>query len=289
MWNKQIEQFIFFLEAERGLSRNTVLSYTRDLEKFAKYAEKRHKGPSTVVKEDITGFMMQLKDRGLSVSTIARNLAAMKTFCKFLVAEQIVSENAASTVETPKTWKTVPDVLNRREVEILLDAPSKKGWKGERDGAILEVMYAAGLRVSETAALKKTDINLEADFVRCAGKGGKERIVPVGKNAKRAVIRYIEGTRRDQAKKTEDTHLFLSRDGRGLSRQSLWKMIRFYAKKCGMKKHITPHTLRHSFATHLLEGGAELRGVQEMLGHADISTTQIYTHVDKARLKRIYE
>ncbi|MEA3489689.1 MAG: site-specific tyrosine recombinase XerD [Candidatus Omnitrophota bacterium] len=286
---EQIDQFIYFLQVERGVSDNTVQSYMRDLVKFGGYIRKAKKDLSDVKREDIVGFLMYLKDRGLSASTIARNLAALKTFWKFLVAEQVVKENVAAVVETPRTWKHIPDVLNRQEVENLLDAPSSRGWMGIRDKAILELMYAAGLRVSEVKDLKKTNINLEAGFVKCSGKGGKERIVPIGKVAEKAVSRYLENVRRKLCERTQDDHLFLSRLGRKISRQSLWKMIRKYAREAGIKKHITPHTLRHSFATHLLEGGAELRGVQEMLGHADISTTQIYTHVDKERLRKIHE
>ena len=286
---EHIEQFIYFLEVERGVSRNTMESYTRDLDKFAAYMKKRKKDAASVKREDIVDFLMYLKDRGLSTSTIARNLAALKTFWKFMVAEQVVKENVAAVVETPKTWKNIPDVLTREEVSRLLDAPESRGWMGVRDSAILEVMYAAGLRVSEVGDLRKTSVNLEAGFVKCSGKGGKERIVPLGKLAEKAVSRYLKSVRPKLAGKGADDHLFLSRLGRKISRQSIWKIIKKYAGKAGIKKHITPHTLRHSFATHLLEGGAELRGVQEMLGHADISTTQVYTHVNKEKLKKIHE
>jgi integrase/recombinase XerD len=287
--NDLIDNFIYFLEVERGVSDNTVISYRCDLGKFMEYLKKKKKDVIDVTREDIVTFLMQLKDDELSSSSIARNLAALKTFWKFLVAEQIVKENVAVVVETPRTWKNIPDVLNRDEVEKLLDSPSNKGWMGIRDRAILELMYASGLRVSEVKDLKKTSVNLEAGFVKCRGKGGKERIVPLGKVAEKAIDRYIRTSRAKLNKKTEDEHLFLSRFGKMISRQSLWKMIHKYAEKAGIKKHITPHTLRHSFATHLLEGGAELRGVQEMLGHADISTTQVYTHVNKEKLRKIHK
>jgi integrase/recombinase XerD len=284
-----IENFIYFLEVERGVSNNTVESYRRDLKKFSEYLEKRKIKVSGVKREDIVNFMMYLKDLQLSATTIARNLAAMKTFWKFLVAEQIVVENVAAVVETPKTWQTVPDTLNRDEVEKLLDAPQKKGWLGIRDKAILELMYATGMRVSEVKDLKKMNVNLDAGFVKCLGKGGKERIVPLGKVAEKAVSKYVKDARGKLSKTTQDDHLFLSRLGRKLSRQSLWKIIQKYTALAGIKKHITPHSLRHSFATHLLEGGADLRGVQEMLGHADISTTQIYTHINKDKLRKIHK
>ncbi|MDP8298883.1 MAG: site-specific tyrosine recombinase XerD [Candidatus Tantalella remota] len=284
-----IDNFIFFLEVERGVSNNTVISYRCDLGKFSEYLGKKKKDVIDVTREDIVTFLMQLKDSELSSSSIARNLAALKTFWKFLVAEQIVKENVAAVVETPRTWKNIPDVLNREEVEKLLSAPPNKGWMGVRDRAILELMYAAGLRVSEVKDLKKTSVNLDAGFVKCMGKGGKERIVPIGKVAEKAIDRYIRTSRVKLNKKTEDDHLFLSRLGKMISRQSLWKMIQKYATQSGIKKHITPHTLRHSFATHLLEGGADLMGVQEMLGHADISTTQVYTHVNKEKLRKIHK
>lgn len=286
---EHIDNFIYFLEVERAVSNNTTQSYRRDLEKFAKYIALRKKNITDITREDLVNFLMNLKDKNLSTSTIARNLAALKTFWKFLASEQIVKKNVAAAVDTPKTWKTLPDVLTRDEIEKLLEAPSNRTGSGIRDRAILEVMYASGLRVSEVKSLKKTDINLASGFLKCSGKGGKERIVPVGRIAIEAVERYLERSRSKVFQKTQDNHLFLSKLGKSISRQSLWKMIQKYAKIAGIKKHITPHTLRHSFATHLLEGGAELIGVQEMLGHADISTTQIYTHIDTDKLKRVHE
>lgn len=284
-----IENFIYFLEVERGVSSNTISSYRRDLEKFEEYLSSMKVSLKKVTRSDIIDFMMRLKDGGLSATSIARNLAALKTFWKFLVAEQIVKENVASVVETPKIWKNIPDVLNRDEVEKLLKAPSNKGWMAIRDKAILELMYATGLRVSEVTSLRKADVNLEAGFVKCFGKGGKERIVPLGRVAEKAIKRYIDSARSKLPKAQNEEALFVSRLSKKLSRQSLWKIIKKYAREVGITKHISPHTLRHSFATHLLEGGAELRGVQEMLGHSDISTTQLYTHINKEKLKKVYE
>ena len=286
-----IEQFIFFMQAERGVSKNTIDSYRRDLKKFILYLGKINKKNSlkTVSKDDIVDFLMLLKDNKMATASIARNLASLKTFWKFLVSERIMEENIAAVIETPKIWKSVPDVLNKKEVEMLLEKPSANTVLGIRDKAILELMYASGLRVSEVSDLKKTNINTAAEFIKCTGKGGKERIIPLGKEAKKNIERYIAKVRYKLSKRTGDDHLFLSRLGKKISRQSLWKMIKKYADHCGIHKHITPHTLRHSFATHLLEGGAELRGVQEMLGHADISTTQIYTHINKEKLRGIHE
>lgn len=285
----QIKNFVYFLEAERGVSVNTVKSYTSDLIKFAEFLDRGKKSFGDVTREDIVSFLMYLKDLKLNSSSIARNLAAIKTFWKFLAAEQIVKENVASIVESPKTWKTIPDVLTKEEVEALLDAPRGRNFSVLRDKAILEIMYASGLRVSEVSDLKRAEVNVGSGYVKCFGKGGKERIVPFGKAAQEAISRYTESGANALAEKTKDEHLFLSRAGRRLSRQSLWKMIQKYAKVSGVKKHITPHTLRHSFATHLLEGGADLRGVQEMLGHSDISTTQIYTHINSEKLKKVHE
>jgi integrase/recombinase XerD len=283
-----IDQFIDFMEVERGVSANTVQAYRRDLVKFINYLRKKGKSIAGASRDDVTDFMKDLKGKGLSAGSIARNLAALKTFWKFLVMERIAPENVMAVIETPRTWKTIPEVLNKQEVEKLLGAP-RRGAAGARDKAILELMYATGLRVSEVKDLKKTNVNLEAGFVKCSGKGGKERIVPLGGIARKAIEKYLESARQKLSKKGGDEHLFLSKLGKSLSRQSIWKMIQKYAKEAGIKKHITPHTLRHSFATHLLEGGAELRGVQEMLGHADISTTQIYTHINKDKLKKVHE
>ncbi|MFH1395437.1 MAG: site-specific tyrosine recombinase XerD [Candidatus Omnitrophota bacterium] len=286
---KYIEEFLYFMEVERGVSENTIFSYQHDLKKFERYIQDINKSVSEITREDIVEFLMRLKDIGLSAVTIARNLAALKTFWKFLVEEQVVKENVAGIIETPKTWKNIPEVLNIEEVERLLEAPDKKTLLGVRDSAILELMYAAGLRVSEVNALEVPNVNLEANFVKCYGKGGKERIVPIGKLAENAIENYLRDVRPKLLGKGESRHLFLSRLGRKISRQSLWKIIRKYARLAGITKNITPHTLRHSFATHLLEGGAELRGLQEMLGHADISTTQIYTHVNKEKLRKIHK
>ncbi|MDD4956756.1 MAG: site-specific tyrosine recombinase XerD [Candidatus Omnitrophica bacterium] len=285
---KHVEQFLYFMEVERGVSANTISSYRHDLLRFSGYIEKSRTDIVCVTRDDIVNYMLHLKDGGLGATSIARNLAALKTFWKFLLAEQVVRENVAAMVETPRMWKTIPGVLTKEEVERLLAAPPRTK-AGIRDRAILELMYASGLRVSEVVELKKTDINLASLYVKCFGKGGKERIVPFGDAASSAMAKYLSDARPHLVGSGQSTHFFLSKLGRKISRQSLWKMIRKYAVKAGITKHITPHTLRHSFATHLLEGGAELRGVQEMLGHADISTTQIYTHVTSDKLRNVHK
>jgi integrase/recombinase XerD len=286
--NELIDEFIYFMEAERGVSPNTVLAYRKDISRFMEYTGRKGIPLGRVKRNDIVDFMMLLKDRGLSPVSVARSLAALKTFWKFLVAEQKTGDNVAALVDTPRIWQTVPDVLSRDEVTRLLDVPVCKDPVTVRDKAILELMYASGLRVSEVCSLRRQDINFYAGFIRCAGKGGKERIVPVGSKASDAVKKYLDEARPELRRSGQADELFISRLGKGLSRQSVWKMVKKYALLSGITKEVTPHTLRHSFATHLLQGGAELRGVQEMLGHSDISTTQVYTHVDRSRLKSLH-
>jgi len=285
-----IDEFMSYLSIERGLADNTLESYKRDLVKFTTFL--KSKGITSidkVKKPDIISFLMKERDRGLSSNSVARSFAAIKVFYKYLVGERNIRENTASLVDAPKLWKHLPETLHLDEVEKLIKQPNVKKWMGSRDRGCLELMYATGLRVSEIINLKVNDVNLEYGFVKCLGKGGKERIVPVGKEATRALVRYLRNTRPKLVRRgIPDAKLFLTRLGKGMSRQQYWKMIKRYAKDARIKKGITPHTLRHSFATHLLERGADLRVVQEMLGHADISTTQIYTHINKERLKSIH-
>lgn len=286
-----MESFLNYLSVERSLSNNTIAAYRRDLNKYISCLEKcRINSLSQSTRKDISDFMFRLKDNGLNASSIARNLAAIKVFYRFLVRERILKVDPSNLLDSPRLWKRIPDALSSQEVEDLLKGPSLRQTQGIRDRAILEVMYATGMRVSEAVNLKLTDVNLDAGFARCIGKGSKERIVPLGKQAIAALRRYLEEARPKLLKKSStETILFLSRLGKRVSRQSFWKIIKAYARKARIKKNIRPHTLRHSFATHLLEGGADLRSVQEMLGHADISTTQIYTHIDKNRLKLIHK
>lgn len=286
-----MESFLNYLSVERSLSNNTIAAYRRDLVKYVSCLEESGiNSLSQSTRKDISDFMFRLKDNGLNASSIARNLAAIKVFYRFLVRERILKADPSSLLDSPRLWKRIPDALSFQEVEDLLKGPSLRQTQGIRDRAILEVMYATGMRVSEAVNLKVTDVNLDAGFTRCIGKGSKERIVPLGKQAIAALRRYLEAARPKLLKKSQaETILFLSRLGKRVSRQSFWKIIKAYARKARIKKNIRPHTLRHSFATHLLEGGADLRSVQEMLGHADISTTQIYTHIDKNRLKLIHK
>jgi len=233
--------------------------------------------------------MLRQKEAGLSVNSIARRLAAVKSFYRFLVRERILKDDPSSLVDSPRLWKKIPETLSLNEVDALLNQPSVRNKQGMRDKAILETLYATGMRVSEAVNLKLDNVNLDVGFLRCVGKGNKERVIPLGKKAIASIKRYLESGRQCFLKRKSCDYLFLNRSGNKLTRQSFWKLIKKYARQARIKKPIRPHILRHSFATHLLERGADLRSVQEMLGHANISTTQIYTHINKERLKSIHK
>jgi len=285
-----IDEFMNYLSVERGLAKNTLLAYRRDLAKYIDYlSQKGIKNSSQVLREHVSNFMFDLKKHDMSPTTICRNLAAVKMFHRFLVRENLAKEDPTTLVDTPKLWMRIPSVLTQAEIESMIEAASGKEIQQVRDQAILEIFYASGLRVSELSDLKTTSINYDVGFVRAVGKGSKERIIPLGKKAREAVQKYLLKARPRLLKNQTNDVLFLSRLGKKISRQSLWSVIKFYARRANIKKTIKPHTLRHTFATHLLEHGADLRSVQEMLGHADISTTQIYTHVDKERLKSVHK
>jgi len=286
---KSVEEFLSYLSVERGLAENTISAYRRDLNKYIEYLKQNNINSfGKSQRSNITNFMFYLKDKGLSSNSISRALIAIKVFYRFLVNEGYLKNDISSIISLPKLWKRLPEVLSRDEVERLLAAPNLRATQGIRDKAVLELMYATGMRVSEVADLKSGDLNLDMGFTKCIGKGQKERIIPLGSYALRALIRYNQRARPKLLKQKEQPYLFLSRQGRRLSRQTLWKTIKLYTKKTRIKKKVSPHTLRHSFATHLLERGADLRTVQEMLGHSDISTTQIYTHINRERLKQIH-
>ncbi len=288
--DKYVDLFLDYLSVERGLSSNTLVSYRRDLDTYLKFLDSiAKKTVSATSREDIRDFMMHEKDKGLSVNSIARNLAALRTFYRFLAREKLIKADVSSYIDSPKLWKKIPDILSFDEVEKLIESADLNKPQGIRDRAILELMYATGMRVSEVSNIKVSDVNSDVGFVRCLGKGKKERIIPLGKKAIIAIARYLEKVRPGQLKGSGAVELFLNRSGKRISRISLWKLIKGYAKKARIKKEMRPHILRHTFATHLLERGADLRSVQEMLGHANISTTQIYTHVTQDRLKSIHK
>jgi len=286
-----IDSFLNYLSVERGLSRNTLSAYSDDLRAYVSYLKSRSiNNISAAAKSEIVGFMMARKDRGMAVNSIARSLAAIRMFYRFLARERILCSDPSSLVDSPRLWKRIPETLTVNEVEALLAQPNvRNDQQGIRDRAILETLYATGMRVSEAVNLKLDNVNMEIGFLRCVGKGDKERIIPLGKKAIISIKRYLERSRPVLLKNKETEVLFVNRFGKKISRQSLWKLIKRYAKQAGIKKPGKPHILRHSFATHLLERGADLRSVQEMLGHVSISTTQLYTHINKERLKSIHK
>ena len=285
-----IELFLDYLRAERGLAENTISSYANDLKKYTQFLlSKGVNNPSQIGKAHIVEFIEKEKREGFKLSSIARRISSIKGFHRFLTRERILNRDVTSSLESLRLWKKVPQVLELSEVEKLLSCPNIRKPQGLRDKAIFELLYATGLRVSEVCSLKINDVNLEVGFIKVKGKGGRERIVPLGETALHFLKRYIEEVRPKLLKNRESVFLFISSFKKNLSRQSIWKMIKLYIKKTRIKKEVSPHTLRHSFATHLIERGADLRSVQEMLGHSNISTTQLYTHINKVRLKEIYK
>jgi integrase/recombinase XerD len=284
-----IDQFLNHLLVEKGLSRASLEAYSHDLLRYAGFLEEN--GRSQVSEEDtpiILKHLIALRNAGLGARSRARHLVSVRGFYRFLLQEKILASDPAKLVELPKTTMKLPDVLRVEEVQRLLNAPDTRKLSGIRDAAMLELLYAAGLRVSELVHVKNQDIHLDAGFVRVLGKGSKERIVPIGQYAREKVLFYLEHARGRLLKGRASPFVFVARAGRPMTRQGFWKVLRQYARAAGLLKKVTPHSLRHSFATHLLEGGADLRAVQVMLGHVDISSTQIYTHVAKDRLKELH-
>jgi len=285
-----IDSFLDYLSVERGLAKNTIIAYREDLNIYLDFIIKRGMNAlSKVSKNDIIEFMLFEKNKGVSPISISRRLAAIRMFHRFLARERVLKEDPTTLIDSPKLWKKVPDTLSLNEVEALISQPNPRLPQGSRDKAILETLYATGMRVSESTNLKVNNLNLDIGFLRCIGKGNKERVIPLGKKAINSINRYLEFSRPHFLKNKTSEFLFVNRSGVKISRQSIWKLIKQYAKEAKIKKPIKVHTLRHSFATHLLERGADLRSVQEMLGHSNISTTQIYTHIDKDRLKTIHK
>jgi integrase/recombinase XerD len=287
----QLKDFMHYLLVEKGLASNTLVSYERDLKSYMKYMKNVEKcDVKEIQRSHIIRFLGFLKDQGKSSKTIARHIASIRAFHQFLFRDRVLDEDPTIHIETPQAERTLPKVLSMEEVEALLDFQHKKDHYGLRDKAMLELLYATGIRVSELINLNIDDVHLTMGFIRCIGKGNKERIIPIGGAATRALEAYLNEARPEflQQKKSTDNSLFLNHHGNRLTRQGFWKILKRLGKEANIEKEITPHTLRHSFATHLLENGADLRAVQEMLGHADISTTQIYTHVTKTRLKDVY-
>jgi integrase/recombinase XerD len=286
----QLDRFGDYLTLEQGTSPRTLEAYRRDVERLVEYA--RVKGalsPVDLTSRMLREFVYHLKDIGLAPSSIRRNISAVRTYFKFLLADGVVARDPSERLETPKRWRTLPDVLTVDEIERLLASPQLEQPLAFRDRAMLELAYGAGLRVSEWITLGVRDVLFEDMLVRVFGKGSKERLVPIGRKAIGAVATYIRELRPRLEKGGGKGVLFLNARGEPLSRMGAWKILRGHVERAGITKEVSPHTLRHSFATHLLEGGADLRAVQEMLGHADISTTQIYTHVDREYLRQVHK
>lgn len=283
-----VKRFLDYIFNECGLAGATVTAYQRDLNEFWDHLVSREVEPSDMSMEDVQQHLIALQRRGLAVSSIARHLASIKVFLRFLFAERVLRRDLASLIEQPKKWRTIPDTVHYRSVEELLQAPDPSDEFYLRDRALLELLYATGMRVSEAVDLRLDQVNLKLGYLRCIGKGRKERIIPVGRHAIDAVGEYLESLRPRLTSERFSSAVFLSRTGKPLDRTNMWRLVRKYARLAGIDKNLSPHTLRHCFATHLLAGGADLRMVQELLGHADVTTTQVYTHVDEAQLKRVH-
>jgi len=285
-----ISSFLTHVRVEKGLSSNTVAAYRRDLAKFNEFAQKRKLSLETATRDDLVDFLAGLYRQKLESKTVARHLVTLRNFFRFAQIQELIAEDPSANLESPKIRRSLPGYLRLEEVERLLVQPDAKTPLGLRDRAMLEVLYSAGLRVSELVGLRVTDLDTRVGCVRCIGKGDKERIVPVGKKALGMVEKYLRDARpKLLGKAAGSPTLFVNRRGGALSRVGVWKILSSYGRRAGLRVALTPHMLRHSFATHLLERGADLRSVQLMLGHADISTTQIYTHVVEERLKQIYK
>ena len=287
-----LQHFLGYIALERGLAVNSTGAYRSDLLDFIAYLkENRMDSFMSVTRDTILDYLSFCKDKGMESSTLARRLVAIKVFFRYLSQERIIAQDITDVMDSPKLWRILPEFMSTQEVNALLNAfsVSTRDPLEFRNRCILELMYACGLRVSETASLSVGSINFDENVVRAFGKGSKERIVPIGRTARELIRRYLEHARPLLLKDSSETALFLSNHGRRLDRIRIWGVVKLAAETAGIRKNIHPHTLRHSFASHMLENGADLRVIQEMLGHADISTTQIYTHVDQRRLLSIHK
>jgi integrase/recombinase XerD len=287
--NVQVEQFLDHLAMERGLSENTRKAYGADLAGMTAFTDAR--GVSSLnqlTRQHVMDYLVHERDRGIAVNSIARRLVAIKMFLRYLQQEGMLAANVVDVMDSPRLWKTLPHILSPREVERMLALPAGDDPLAVRDRAILETFYATGMRVSEVCHLRIDDLHFDSGYLRCTGKGNKTRVVPFGDQARASLQRYLADARPRLADEATGRQVFLTRRAAPFSRQGMWKLIRTYARRAAITKTVSPHTLRHSFASHLLSNGAPLRVIQEMLGHADIATTQIYTHVDQNRLRAIH-
>ncbi|MDY2700164.1 MAG: site-specific tyrosine recombinase XerD [Lachnospiraceae bacterium] len=286
--DKEINAFIVYLHNVKRTSENTELSYRRDLMKVRNYMEEQGiEDVKKITSTNLNSYVLYLEKNKFSPATISRNIASLKAFYHYMYKEGMVLEDAAEALHAPRIEKKMPEILSTDEVVRLLEQPSGNSPKEIRDKAMLELLYATGIRVTELITLKLKDVNLQMGYLVCKD-GGKERVIPFGNEARSALIRYLEGTRASMIADPDSEYLFANCSGQPMSRQGFWKLIKFYAKKAGIMADITPHTLRHSFAAHLVENGADLRSVQEMLGHSDISTTQIYANMNHNRIREVY-
>jgi integrase/recombinase XerD len=286
--NPAISQFLDFARVEKGLAANSIASYERDLTRFGSYLIRRAKALEKVTRNDLRDYLGTLYRQGLSARSVARHLVSLRNFFRFLLQEGTIQIDPTADIDAPQIGHTLPKYLTTEEVDALLAKPDDSTPAGKRDRALLELLYATGMRVSELVHLRWEDFEANLGVVRCLGKGNKERLIPVGKSALRAVENYFKLGWPSLAKKANSPFLFLNQRGTRLTRVGLWKILAQYGRSAGIQTPLTPHLVRHSFATHLLERGADLRSIQLMLGHSDISTTQIYTHVMKERLKQVY-
>jgi integrase/recombinase XerD len=287
---RTVADFLDYLVVEAGLSDNTVLAYGRDLRDFARFCQNEGVAGITELKLYLVQkYLVELEHCRKSENSIKRALVAIRMLLRYAKLTGLIDDDGATILDTPKTWQRLPTVCNKRQVAELLSAPKPEDPFYLRDKAILELLYATGVRASELAGLKITDLNFDVGYLRCLGKGSKERVIPIGGQAIAATRDYLAHLRPKMAKAQSGSHLFLSRTGRSLTRIEIWRLVKKYALRAGMPRNLTAHTLRHCFATHLLAGGADLRSVQEMLGHVDVGTTQIYTHVDTERLRQIHK
>ena len=290
-----LKDFLEYLSVEKGLARNTVESYRMDLEKFGNFLDLRGKGVSAFLREDVMDFLDKLRDEAYSISSVCRFISSLKGLCKFLLLEKIIEEDPTENLRSPKKWERVPKALTVDQIMEVLHAADNPAVDGKlslekalffRNSAMLELLYSSGLRVSELVKLRLSDVNSEGGFIRVIGKGSKERVVPVNLRAKEKVGRYVSEFRPFFLKGRYSDYLFVTSRGAAMTRQRFWQAMKTYGKQVGL--NLSPHTVRHSFATHLLEGGADLRSLQKMLGHSDISTTQIYTKVTMDRIRKVY-
>jgi integrase/recombinase XerD len=286
--DRLLASFLRYLTVERGLSPNTLEAYGRDLKRFEESLRGGRITLRNARRQDLLTHVRSLRTAGLSPKSVARAINSLRMLYRFLLAEGEVRSDPTADLDVPRTWKSLPRFLTFQEVDRLLSAPDPGRPLGVRDLAMLEVLYATGIRVTELISLRLEDLNLEVGYLSCMGKGSKERIVPLGRKAIERLHQYLRDVRPVLLKREESQFLFTNRNGSKMSRQGFWKILKAYGAAAGIPRRLSPHVLRHSFATHLLEHGADLRSVQMMLGHADISTTQIYTHVNRERLRRIY-